>query len=442
MNSPRARIAIGPRATLLAALWLALGCSSGGGAPGSGGSNGSGGSASGGSGSGGKGSGGSASGGSNATGGSASGGSSGSGGSATGGSATGGSATGGSATGGSASGGSASGGSASGGSASGGSASGGSASGGSATGGNSGGAGGRSGSGGSAGMPGSLSGGSSARANCQAGATYPASPLTGMGTISMIKPDNATTPNYFAFVEGPVWIASLGTLFFSDNVSPERVWKLMPGGTPQVLLNMSNSNGLAVDNDDKIIATDQEMKRLVRIDPAKPSPVSVVVPAGNFKPNDVIVRSDGNIYFSDPDSGFYWYSSKGTLTGPMKQVNRPNGILLSIDENTLIVGDVGNQQIHTFALAADGTVMTATDKLFVTAKNTTVDGMCMDCAGNLYAATSAGVEVYSPTAMYIGTVMTGDTSNCTFGGADRKTLYTTSRSAIGAVTLGIPGLPD
>jgi sugar lactone lactonase YvrE len=44
--------------------------------------------------------------------------------------------------------------------------------------------------------------------------------------------------------------------------------------------------------------------------------------------------------------------------------------------------------------------------------------------------------------MYIGTVMTGDTSNCTFGGADRKTLYTTSRSAIGAVTLGIPGLPD
>ena len=406
------RIAYDSVSTALALL-MAVGCSSGSGRSGSGGTP---------SGTGGKGSGGS-----------------GSGGSASGGSASGGSGSGGSASGGSASGGSGSGGSASGGSASGGSSSGGSAGGGNGAGG---GVGGRSGSGGGGGAPGPLHGGSSARANCAAGATYPASPLTGMGAVTMIKPDNATTPNYFSFVEGPVWIGSLGALFFSDNVSPERIWKLMPGSGPQVLLNMSGSNGLAVDNDDKLIAADQAMKRVVRVDPAKPSPVSVAVPAGNFKPNDLIMRSDGNIYFSDPDNGFYWYSNKGTLTGPMKQVNRPNGVLLSLDENTLIVGDVGNQQVHTFELAADGTVMTATDKLFVTAKNTTVDGMCMDCAGNLYLGTAAGTEVYSPTAMYIGTVMTGDTSNCTFGGTDRKTLYTTSRSAISAVTLGIPGLPD
>jgi len=126
----------------------------------------------------------------------------------------------------------------------------------------------------------------------------------------------------------------------------------------------------------------------------------------------------------------------------MKQVSRPNGILLSLDENTLIVGDVGNKQIHTFALGADGSVMTGTDKLFATAMNDTVDGMCMDCAGNVYAATVKGIEVYSPTGSYIGLVPTGDSSNCTFGGADRKTLFTTSRSAVQAVSLGIPGLPD
>jgi len=263
-----------------------------------------------------------------------------------------------------------------------------------------------------------------------------------MGSISMIKPDSATTPNYFAFVEGPVWIGSVGALFFSDNVSPERIWKLVPGTAPLVFQSMSNSNGLAVDNGDKILVADQQMRRIVRVDPMNPQPGTVVVPAGSYKPNDLIVRSDGNIYFTDPDSGFYWFSTKGMLTGPIKQVSRPNGVELTLDENTLIVGDVGNREIHTFALGADGAVMTATDHLFVTAMKDTVDGMCTDCAGNLYAATSGGIEVYSPTAAYIGTIATGDTSNCTFGGADRKTLYTTSRSAIQAVTLGIPGLPD
>lgn len=291
-------------------------------------------------------------------------------------------------------------------------------------------------------MTGSLHGGSSARFACSPGASYPASPLTGMGSVSMITPDSASTPNYFAFVEGPVWIGSVGALFFSDNVAPERIWKLLPGMKPQVFQSMSNSNGLAVDNDDKILVADQESRRIVRVDPMNPQAGTVVVPAGNYKPNDLIVRSDGNIYFTDPDTGFYWYSTKGMLTGPMKEVSRPNGIELTLDENTLIVGDVGNRQIHTFALGSDGAVMSASDHLLVTAMKDTVDGMCTDCAGNLYAATSGGIEVYSAAGSYIGNVPTGDTSNCTFGGTDRKTLYTTSRAAVQAVTLGIPGLPD
>ena len=113
-----------------------------------------------------------------------------------------------------------------------------------------------------------------------------------------------------------------------------------------------------------------------------------------------------------------------------------------MDENTLIVGDVGNKQIHTMSLGADGSVMTGTDKVLATAMNDTVDGMCMDCAGNIYAATVNGIEVYSAAGSYIGMVPVGDSSNCTFGGSDRKTLFTTSRSVVQAVTLGIPGLPD
>ena len=86
--------------------------------------------------------------------------------------------------------------------------------------------------------------------------------------------------------------------------------------------------------------------------------------------------------------------------------------------------------------------MTGTGALFATAMHDTVDGMCVDCAGNVYAGTSGGVEVYSSAGTYIGTVHTGESSNCTFGGADRKTMYVTSRSVLKYVTLAVPGLPD
>ena len=83
-----------------------------------------------------------------------------------------------------------------------------------------------------------------------------------------------------------------------------------PSTTPQVFLENSGSNGLAVDNDDKIIITDQRAKRLTRVDPGNPQMVNVVVPVGNYKPNDVIVRSDNNIYFTDPDKGSFAISQR------------------------------------------------------------------------------------------------------------------------------------
>jgi gluconolactonase len=170
--------------------------------------------------------------------------------------------------------------------------------------------------------------------------------------------------------------------------------------------------------------------------------LGVVVPAGSFTPNDVIVRSDDSIYFTDPASGFYQVSPTGVLAGPMRQVNQPNGIELSLDESTLYVGDVGNRNITRFPVAANGSVDATRGTLFVQAMGNLADGMAFDCAGNLYVSTQLGVEVYAPDATMIGAVPTGATSNATFGGPDRKTLYTTSGSMLKAVTLNVPGLPD
>ena len=91
---------------------------------------------------------------------------------------------------------------------------------------------------------------------------------------------------------------------------------------------------------------------------------------------------------------------------------------------------------------ADGAVDAGSSQLFVSAKNGAVDGMCVDCAGKPVRQHLRGVEVYSPAAMALGTVPTGFSSNCTFGGSDRKTLYVAARTLLEAVPMTVPGLPD
>jgi gluconolactonase len=265
-----------------------------------------------------------------------------------------------------------------------------------------------------------------------------------MGTVSSVA---APTGDYFAFIEGPIWIHSTKTLYFSDNASSpsERIFKLVPPGTaPASFVPNSGSNGLGVDNDGNIIAADQRNKQLTRFDPTSAQMVGTPISTGSAQPNDVIVRSDGNIYFTDPSSGFYRVSPAGIVGTAMKlaQSTRPNGVVLSLDENTLYVGDVGGKTVAKYALAADGSVMGEGSAFVAQTKGDTVDGMCVDCAGNVYVGTAGGVEVYSPAGAYLNTVPTGESSNCTFGGADRKTLYVTSRSVLKHVTLAVPGLPD
>jgi gluconolactonase len=295
-----------------------------------------------------------------------------------------------------------------------------------------------------AGSSGALHGGASARFICQSGATY-GNPLTGMGTVMQITQPNMAPIYSFAFIEGPIWIGSLGIVVFSDNAaSPyERIIQVKPPSTvASSFMEMSGSNGLALDNDDNLILADQHNHRIVRVSSTTATQIGAPLATGTWKPNDVLVRSDNNVYFTDPDTGFYRISPSGTLSGPITQVAHPNGIEMSLDERTLYVGDVTNQMIYTFALGADGAIDTSTFKHFVTTASGTVDGMCVDCAGNLYAGTSNGVEVFSSTGTPVGVVPTGESSNCTFGGTDRKTLYVTSRSLLKYVTLGVPGLPD
>jgi gluconolactonase len=292
-------------------------------------------------------------------------------------------------------------------------------------------------------------GGASAAFVCPDGEAF-GNPLDGMGAVQSVS---APSTSFFAFIEGPVWVGSVGALFFSDNASgPPRIWRLAPPfTTPEIFVPDSGSNGLAVDNDDQLLLADQVDLRISRVSSTSGAALGDLVPPGTPKPNDLVLRSDNNLYFTDPDSGgrgLYRVSPTGERSGPFTQANAanapnaPNGVVLSPDENTLYVGDVQQRFVASFALLADGAIDTESGEVFVRTTGDTVDGMAVDCAGNLYVGTRTGVEVYAPDATSLGTVPTGEASNATFGGADRRTLFVTSRSVLKFVTLGVPGLPD
>jgi sugar lactone lactonase YvrE len=293
------------------------------------------------------------------------------------------------------------------------------ASGGAATGGASAGGAPSGGSGGSpsGGAPGggspstNLKGGASAAYVCKAGETY-GNPLEGMGQIQTISAPTMGKVTYFAFIEGPIWVASQQTLFFSDNVSPERIWKVKPPSTtPELFLENSGSNGLGLDSNDQLLVADQVQRRITRVDPSSASPTStLVVSTGNAKPNDVVMRSNGAIYFTDPQMqiGVYYVSPSGTVSPALMVGQNPNGLALSPDEKTLYIGNVNSREITAFSLADDGAIDASSSKLFATTTGNTLDGMAVDCAGNLYASTQTGVEVISPAGMPVGTIQTGE----------------------------------
>lgn len=285
-------------------------------------------------------------------------------------------------------------------------------------------------------------GGASAAVACTPSTSY-GHPLEGMGAIVTFDPPATGPVTSFAYLEGPVWIGSLGKLFFSDIASsPQHIFSLTPpSSTPQLFLNDSGSNGLAIDGEDRLVVADQPRHRITRVDPNTAQLLDEIVPPGNFTPNDVIVRSDGNIYFTDPFGGLFRVDPAGVLSGPVTAVNAPNGVVLSPDENTLYVGDVFALDIHALSLAEDGSIGNSSRVLATTA-GSTLDGMAVDCAGNVYATTSNGVEIFATSGEKLGTIPTGASSNATFGGAARRTLYVTAISDLKAVTLGVPGLPD
>jgi gluconolactonase len=266
----------------------------------------------------------------------------------------------------------------------------------------------------------------------------------------------------FDFVEGPLWLADQGVLLFSDmNMSgsagkgpPSRIHRLKPPSSFDIFAQDGNSNGLALDLDGNVLACTHDAQTLSRYHPvtaARTTLSSLTYQDKRFySPNDLTVRSDGTVYFTDPDwqsdgrdggigqTNVYRVTPSGAALLVTDALDKPNGIALSPDEATLYVGSIGSD-ILSFAVRADGSV--TPNGVFASAGGGT-DGFTVDCAGNLYATGGNRVQVWNVAGAKLGeiTVPRG-TTNVAFGGADRKTLYITARDGLYSIQLLVPGLP-
>jgi gluconolactonase len=262
--------------------------------------------------------------------------------------------------------------------------------------------------------------------------------------------------------EGPVWWKEGGYLLFSD-IHNDRRMKYTPGQGVTVVKSPTNrANGLTRDPKGRLVACEGETRRVIR----EELDGSLTVVANSFqgrrlnRPNDVIVKSDGSMYFTDPFSfrdvpqqwdlthaGVYRVSADlGTLTLLVDNFVFPNGLAFSPDESVLYVNDTQRRHIRAFDITPTGILAKATDRIFADlrgAERGVPDGMKVDIEGNVYCGGAGGLWIFDPQGKKLGIIVHGmpSTTNIAFGGDDWKTLYFTSWNRLHSVNVNIPGVP-
>ena len=262
--------------------------------------------------------------------------------------------------------------------------------------------------------------------------------------------------------EGPLWWHEEGYLLFSD-IHNNRRMKWAQGQEVTTFHESTNrSNGLTRDLQGRLVACEHDSRRVTRLE----ADGSVTVLANSFqgrqlnRPNDVVVKSDGSIYFTDPwthrrpaeqweldFSGVYRLSPDlGTLTLLVKDFVVPNGLAFTPDESVLYVNDSRRGHIRAFDVQPDGTLARGNDRVFRDLRGErpgVPDGMKVDVEGNVYCGGSGGLWILNPSGNPLGIIVHGApaTTNLAFGGPDWKTLFFTTRNSLGSVQTKIAGLP-
>lgn len=260
----------------------------------------------------------------------------------------------------------------------------------------------------------------------------------------------------FKFTEGPVWTPQ-NDLLFSD-IPADTIYSWSNGKTEVFRLPSRNSNGLTFDAKGHLLACEHGSRRVSLTE--NDGTVRVLADAFEGKklnsPNDLVVKSDGSIYFTDPPygikseqeeqgfSGIYRIAPDGKLSLLDKSQPRPNGLAFSPDEKRLYLNDSQENLIYVFDVNTDGTI--ANKRVLADVKqqglNGAVDGMKVNANGEIVTSGPGGVCVVASDGKLLGRIRVPEvTTNVAFGDRDRKTLFITAGSTVYRIRMKTAGLP-
>lgn len=270
----------------------------------------------------------------------------------------------------------------------------------------------------------------------------------------------------FDWVEGPVWFGDANCLLFSD-IPNNRIMRWTPGVGISVYREPSNyANGHTRDREGRLISCEHGTRRVTRTE----LDGSITVIADSFEgkrlnsPNDVVVHSDGSVWFTDPHYGImtnyegyqaeqelpcYVYrvdSVSGEIRAVLTDFACPNGLAFSDDERRLYVSDTGRifdaeaeQHIRIFNVSEDGSLTGG--EVFHVIEPGCADGFRVDSDGNIWSSAADGVHCISPEGELLGKILVPElVSNVCFGGRAKHQLYITATASVYAITLNRHGV--
>ena len=276
----------------------------------------------------------------------------------------------------------------------------------------------------------------------------------------------------FGFTEGPLWHPD-GRWEFVD-IRKSTIHSLKPGGqTETVRENSGGSNGMTFDLHGNVIVCEGDNRRITRRE-ANGTYTTIADQVGGKRinrPNDVVGRSDGSIYFTDPGgrlaaeereldySGVHRIAPDGSVTNATSDTEYPNGLAFSPDESILYVaitrlddgclqekerGDVCRHQfIRAFDVADDGSL--SNNRIFAnmfSGEDGVPDGMKVDIEGRVYCTGSEGCWVFDSSGNHLGTIRLPEIpANCAWGGPDNRTMFFTARTSVFTMRMKTPGTP-
>ncbi|MEG4485570.1 SMP-30/gluconolactonase/LRE family protein [Microcoleus sp. D2_18a_B4] len=278
-------------------------------------------------------------------------------------------------------------------------------------------------------------------------------------TMQSILDDSAKVEKLagdFQFIEGPIWHPD-GFLLFSD-IPANIIYKFASNQQVEVFRRPSGkANGNTLDKENRLLTAEHENRRVSRTE----KDGQLITLADRYEgkrlnsPNDLVVKSDGSIYFTDPSYGVskeqeelgfygvYRLAPDGKLTLLVKDLVLPNGIAFSPDEQKLYVNNSEAGYIAVFDVKPDGTV--TNEQLFAELKDTSQggvpDGLKVDVEGNVYSTGPGGVWIFSPEGKLLGKISVPETAtNLAWGESDRKTLYITGSTSLYRIRLKMAGV--